>query len=352
MLNLLFDATFWYILLGIAGAVVITILCMKYVVARIIVGTLALLLLFVSSIFSGIYLNKYYSAEGGIYGHIEKILKNEVDAEINTDSYSFELKNIVLTATSNANEFSAVCYEDKVIVLDKDTKYGLFINGIPLSNINYGEGFVSGIFNYNFYDLNNEILHNGNLQVGIGLCSNTTRIYLTATESSENMKYWYKFFEKNKVVIDVKPFDYKEVSNINVGDNVIVETENLSWGFNYTDAMFDSYYVNNGVFPCLSFGWHEGYIDMCTLASYTNSYAGQQTVGGFVGVQRYEEEISIEIIDNVTMKITNISNNYDYLTTKTFKLNYFRDIGKYTLTDIDTGIVYEQNYFNYKLEVA
>jgi len=200
MLNL------FYLTLGIVAFIGIIYLCSISSAARIVFGTILVFCIAASAVFSGIKLNQYYSAEGGIYGKIENFFGvNEVE---NIDEFEYKLNNINLKPTINENEYSAefFIYENKE--LTDETNFILLFNNTPCSNVKVGGNYITAEFIYNFYDENENLILNDTMNVRIATYKNYTYIHLTTDGGSDAVKLWNYYFEKNDAILKLKPIEY------------------------------------------------------------------------------------------------------------------------------------------------
>jgi len=214
MLNLLVNETFWLGLIIVVLLIAVVYLCIKFETARWITGTIATCILFASAVYSCCQLNIYYSAEGGIYGYINSLIRNNQVVE--QKGLEFKLTNISLTPTVNENEYSAMFYIDDVLVVEDGVEYGIFINGMPCANNKFADDHLGANFTYNFYGEEDELLMSDKLTIRIALFKNSTYIYLRTSGGSDAVNYWHKYFEKNDVMVNIKPFTYKPNSQFQI----------------------------------------------------------------------------------------------------------------------------------------
>ena len=207
MLSLLFNPNFWYSMIAVAVACGITYLCIKYASARVITAVVLFMALVTSSVYASIKLNQYYSADGGIYGYISTIFKNNNVEQM--DQYKFNLTNINMKLSSNADEYVAVFDSEIIVELADSDKYALFLNGVPCSYVGANKDYVSADFYYNFYGTDRKLLLSDTLNVSISFDNKGTHIYLTTKGGSTASRYWNKYFDKNNFIVEIKNFDYK-----------------------------------------------------------------------------------------------------------------------------------------------
>lgn len=226
MLNVLFSTEFWYLIIGAVLLIVATILCIKYESARWVTGTVLTLVLLGSTVYSGFKLNEYYSADGGVYGYIENLLNNTSKSENKDDSVKIELSNIVFSATSNVDEYSATFILDDIFNFDSEKDYVVLVNGVPCANcesvIGLAESFVKGDFEYNFYAEDGSLILNDTLTIRVALHTNLTKVYVKTNGGSEAIKYWSSYVQKNKFDLDIKEINYSS-SDIEISDGLIVD---------------------------------------------------------------------------------------------------------------------------------
>ena len=206
MLAMLFNPTTYYIMAGIAALTIIGILVVRFPAARWIFATAFVFVVVCSAVYSTYQLNLYYSAEGGLYGYIkELVVRNEAKK---VDELSFDLSSLNLTASVNPGEYQASFYMDEVLKVEPDTNYGLFINGVPCSNIQFDEDHISGDFGYTFIDYDENTVAYDTLSFRVSLFDNYTSIFVRNNHGGTYIKYWNSFIAKNGLQMDIKPFEY------------------------------------------------------------------------------------------------------------------------------------------------
>ena len=209
MISLMFNQTFWLIVLAVVLLIIAVVICTKYEIARYIVFGIVCVGLLISSVFAGHYLNTYYSASGGIFGYIDGIVvKNELTKE---NEASFKLNNLNFSATSNDNEFIAVFKTNETLVeLDKNANYKVSINGNDCFIDLIGSDYINGRFVYAFYSRNNTLMFTDALKFNISCYNNFTQLQLFTTGGSEAVKYWNSYFTKNGIVFNIEKAENEE----------------------------------------------------------------------------------------------------------------------------------------------
>lgn len=203
MISLMFNQTFWLIVLAVVLLIIAVVICTKYEIARYIAFGIVCIGLVISSVFAGHYLNTYYSASGGIFGYIDGIVvKNELTKE---NEASFKLNNLNFSATSNDNEYIAVYQTNETLVeLDKKANYKVSINGNDCFIDLIGSDYIGGRFVYAFYSRNNTLMFTDELKFNISCYNNYTQLQLFTTGGSEAVKYWNSYFTKNGISFNVE----------------------------------------------------------------------------------------------------------------------------------------------------
>jgi len=237
MLNLLFNPDFWYYILIIGALVLGIFFSVKYVAFRWIFSTLICLVLVGTSIYSGVKLDKYYGAEGGIYGYIQGIVNNEIKVE-ETEEYTITIDEVAFSGTVNVGEHIVECKSDVIFKLDETKDYGVYINGVPISNMKSGHNFVSGEFTYLFMSQTDEVIKNDTLYVSISYTSKGTQVTLLTKGGDSAVSYWIKYFEKEVMTIDIKEFGYQSSLDIDILEDGELTEDDVN------DVAVATYYVN------------------------------------------------------------------------------------------------------------
>ena len=192
-----------YLIVGIIVFMGIVYLCSMFETARIVFGTILVVCILTSAVFSGIKLNQYYSAEGGIYGKIENFFGvNEVET---IDTMTYKLNNINFTSTINENEYDAdfIIYETNE--LNPDIEYMVLFNDKPCSTSKVGSEFISAEYIYNFYDENENVINSDSITIKIATYKTYTYIHLITDGGTDAVKLWHSYFEKNGSILELKP---------------------------------------------------------------------------------------------------------------------------------------------------
>lgn len=218
--ELLGTPSFWYTMVILIGLVVLLVVCIKNWNKG---GKFVLLGLFAIvytglTIFSGLNINEYYTASGGIYGAITGIFDtNEVEV---VDSMEFKLTNMELTQVGDSDTYSATILVDDVFELDKDTKYMVYVNDMPCTYVENSSDYVLSNYKYTFYDDNFNVILTDTLNFRFAFYTNSTSLKVTTNGGSEALKYWHHYYNKNTFIVKISEVESLDAftSSIVTGD--------------------------------------------------------------------------------------------------------------------------------------
>lgn len=222
--------------IGILIAVVVLIAtCIKYPGGRWFLGVILTIGFTALTVYCGIQLNYYYNETGGIYGQIVSLYNpNQVHITSNVE-YLFE--NIAMTQDDEDTHSAKISSTSVLeLVLDEDSSYGVYINGMPCHYVEIASDYVIAKYEYNFLDENLNLLLNDTLNLKFAFYTNSTYLVVSTDGGAEAVKYWNYYFNKNifKVTIDNQGYEYNQDVNFGTGD--------IS---SYSVA---TYYLNNEVY--------------------------------------------------------------------------------------------------------
>lgn len=208
MLDIMSNPVVWYVFVGIVILCIVGILIESFPAFRWVAFTVLVVVLLGTAIYSSVQLNTYYNAEGGIYGKIEQFLdKNEAE-EVGYLKYSVD--NFSLSPTLNDDEYSATIFINDILKIEDEKDYGLYLNGVPCSNIKFSKDHITAEFAYAFYDYESEVIRSDTLFLNISMYDNYTNLIVRTNGGLSAVKCWHSFVEKENFVIEIKPFDYVE----------------------------------------------------------------------------------------------------------------------------------------------
>ena len=157
-MEMLGTPTFWYTIVLLIGIVALLIACIRYwkqggkwvIVGIFCLGYSAL------TIYSGININAYYSAKGGIRGAITGIFQTNEIEYVNTAEY--KISNTELIQVGDSDTYSATIIMDEVFALDKDVDYMVYVNEMPCTYVENARDYVLADYKYTFYGENFNVI--------------------------------------------------------------------------------------------------------------------------------------------------------------------------------------------------
>ncbi len=151
-------------------------------------------------------LNAYYSAEGGIRGKITGIFEtNKVEV---VDNMAFKFENIELKELS-IGTYSASITLDEVLSIDTKNNLGVFVNGMPCDvTSSVHKDYAIAYYVYTFYDENETQILTDTLTLTLAFYENSTTLKISTNGTTEAIKLWHYYFNKNGFVVSIAPFDY------------------------------------------------------------------------------------------------------------------------------------------------
>ncbi len=189
------QSTFWQIVLLIA-LVVIIIALIKFPNARVYIFTILLICLVGLGAYSGIMLNSYYSAEGGIIGTIHQFV-NPTQVEI-VDELKFNFTGIEMRSVTETRYRASTSTTD-IVNVPVGSSYVLLVNDLPcnVSESDSSSDYLIANYMYTFMDENRDEILTDTLVIRIAFNNLNTTISLETNGGSECASLWNAFFNKN-----------------------------------------------------------------------------------------------------------------------------------------------------------
>lgn len=223
-----------YAILATLAVVGVVWLCFKYNQCRLVFGTLLVVVLILSSCYSGIQLNYYYSATGGIFGQLTGIFNTNV---VVVEKTSFTLSNIELTK-ENGNTYSASIVTNEILELESNEYYNVYVNNAPCSNVQNARDYVSAEYRYVFYNEDFEILCIDTLYLKFAFYSNSTLLTVETDGGAEAVKFWNYYFNKNTFVVSINTGSYHEDDNLSFGEGEVPKVYKVCYV--YSDSQIET----------------------------------------------------------------------------------------------------------------
>lgn len=223
MLELLFNASFWYGLLIAAIVIVIVWICGKYPSARVFVLTGVVIVVSVvllgGSIYCGVNLNAYYNERGGIFGAITGIFETNTSEVV--DEMDIKINNIELIQ-ENGDVYTATIMIDKVLDIDDGTQYGIYVNDNFIENIN-NPNYTRAEYTYTFQNNSLTELLTDTLILDFAFDSTSTTLIVTTNGGVDAVSYWNSYFNKNNFIISIEESNYNPGNDLTYTDGEVEE---------------------------------------------------------------------------------------------------------------------------------
>lgn len=270
MTDLIAKPVFWIMIIGVIALLVVIVFSIKHPAGgKYVLFTILGVAILGVTAYSGIQLNYYYSASGGIYGAITGIFEtNEIEV---ISKASYRIKNTELTQVYETNTYSATISFSEVFELSKDYKYMIYVNDMPCNDVHNASDYITGKYTYTFYDEEMKALHTDTLTIKFAFYENSTYLSISTDGGAESVKYWNYYFAKNSFVISLDKATYSKPTQIgsgtgdisnycivsylvdgeNVGNQVYLPNSELSlmtyagktYGWTYNDSPITDGYV-------------------------------------------------------------------------------------------------------------
>lgn len=194
----------YIVALVILAIVVVFLLSKMFPIAKTIFIILFGLVLAGVTFYCGIELNKYYTAHGGIFGEISGYFDiNKIESK----NMKFNLSNIELKQV-NENLYRAESSTNDIFKLKTNTKYSIFVNGLPCKTIDNASDFIMAEYKYNFYDENKNLLLQDTLSFKFAFNEYYSYLLIETEGGTEAVKYWNYYFNKNNFTVEIKESTY------------------------------------------------------------------------------------------------------------------------------------------------
>lgn len=204
MFQMLFDNTWFYVALGVVALVAIIWICVKYPQGRVYMFTLVGIGLVAITCYSGIQLNYYYTARGGIFGALSGIFDTNA---VEVENLSISLNNIEMIKEHD-DVYSAKVLTPEVLKLDNNVNFMVYVNGDPCTSVITSADYVVAEFDYEFLGEDFKELCRDTLTIRFSLYTDSTYMSVSTQGGATAVKYWNYYFNKNTFVIDIAPADY------------------------------------------------------------------------------------------------------------------------------------------------
>lgn len=208
--------------------------------SRMIISGVVVLMIVASGVFSGIKLNEYYNAEGGVFGKLDDILHpNKVEIIDNVTSIDFDFSQVVLTGSDDTMYTAQFTTED-IIKLDSNEYYKVSVNDEPCKIIDYTSSYLVCTYNYSFYDVGGVYLLTDELTFTFGFNKYSTDLVVSSNGNFDAIDLWNSYFDKNQFKVNISTTKDTYISESKTAvlsvylDNEKINTIEVPCGTQYT----------------------------------------------------------------------------------------------------------------------
>lgn len=203
MLKFLFDANVVYDVILIIALALCVVVMIKTSWGKYFFGALIYVVLIGTAVYSAVEINDYNSASGGIFG---QFVKPPTTNNLSVKDLEFNMDNIELTQKDASNDmlYEARFETDEIVDVTNYTKYGVFINDIPVEITEFSVDYLLATYEYNFYGENQELILNDTLKLKFAFYKQCSKFIVQSNGGSQAVKQWNDFFKKNSFVVTMK----------------------------------------------------------------------------------------------------------------------------------------------------
>lgn len=245
MLKILFDANVVYDVILIIALVLCIIAMIRTSWGKYFFGALIYIVLIGTAIYSAVEIDDYNSASGGIFGQFSK---PPTTNNLTVKDLEFNMDNIELTQKDASNDmlYEARFETDEIVDVTNYTKYGVFINDIPVEITEFSVDYLLATYEYNFYGENQQLILNDTLKLKFAFYKQCSKFIVQSNGGSQAVKQWNDFFKKNSFVVTMKETE-TDLKQTKADQLSLVKFHLVE---NSTDLVLRSYYslkTNTGI---------------------------------------------------------------------------------------------------------
>lgn len=198
--------TFYVVALVLLAILVVVFICKQIPIAKTFFSVVVSIVLAGVTFYCGIELNKYYSAHGGIFGEISGYFDTN---KTETENMKFNLSNIELKEV-NENLYRAESSTNQIFKLKANTKYSIFVNGLPCKTIDNASDYIMAEYRYHFYDENKNLIVQDVLSLKFAFNEYYSYLLIETEGGVDAVKYWNYYFNKNNFIVEIKESTYRQ----------------------------------------------------------------------------------------------------------------------------------------------
>lgn len=235
------ETIFLYSLI-IAGLILVTFACIKWETARWLTASFVTCLAVFGAVVSAFRINAYYNTKGGIIGYLNGIIHpNQV--EITAETLTFDFSNVALLQEDD-DTYVAKIEEPLILELEKDEKYGVYVNGSlcdylvhERNNLSQSTDYVQVVYDHAFYDKDMALLMRDKLKLSFAFYKNSSQIIVETSGGSDAVKLWNAYFTKNNFKVEIKPIEEIYFSSETISMKFYSSQNELYAHYEYVDPV-------------------------------------------------------------------------------------------------------------------
>lgn len=179
----------------------------KYDSTRIIVSSLAFIVLIATGVYSVKQVNGYYFVTGTTYGEATTLF-NANDAQFERlDDFTFKFTKLGLKKTDIANQYRTRVQDSNKTILNSSKHYAIYLNEQLLTNNKQEAGMLSADAKFSYRDTNNVEMILDTLHISFSFENNITEIVLTTDGGDIATGIWDNFLARNNFILSIKEVD-------------------------------------------------------------------------------------------------------------------------------------------------
>lgn len=213
----------FYAFIAILATLLIVFIASQNEIVKYVVLAVIYLAVPISAGYCGNELFKYYGAEGGVVGFLQGLYDtNKVNV---VDELAFKIENTEFKL-KEGNRYSIEIVTSDVMKPEIETKYNIYVNGLPCYDTFYSHSdniFISAKYQYNFYNSDRGLKANDELTINVSFYENYTRLVIDSYGGEDDIKNWNSYFNKNNFVVSIEETTYEKNSDLEYGNGEVPE---------------------------------------------------------------------------------------------------------------------------------
>lgn len=218
---------------AIIGGICIALLIwafIKFKSLRIFIGCAILALLVFTGFISGVRLNQYYNASGGVIGQITGVYNPNI-VESNFDG-EFNIKDVNFVKNETTGKYEIVIFDENSTSLNENEFYIVKVNDEPCQILYSSKDAVQAKYTYLFQGNNlvgdtYEELAVDTMTINFAFYGNYSKLIIEIDGGLDTAPLWESFFEKNNFQIKIEAVSDVEIVSANLKTVTILANDEI-----------------------------------------------------------------------------------------------------------------------------